>query len=431
MAQKFIVGRPIRGGENFVNRQSELSAIFNRITNGDSVAVVGPPRIGKSSVLKQIQYPVTQRQYLSSEADNLVVVFLDLLSVGADYDSRQFWAEVIRPLRKHPPSPEIIKQIEEAEKHEYGRLYMEDLFDCLHEEGKVLVLLLDEFDRLLVHPNFQEHAFYALLRSLSTHSGSLVCVTATRVSVSYMEAIGRRLLDAGSPVFNHLWTVNLRPFDSAAVQTLINQAVPIFEKEVAFVRNMGGGHPFLLQAVLSCIEGAEGLDRCSAAAQRFYDHVSSQFDDLWTHMDDGTRTTAVILTLVHMGGSALGKDYAFKEIGQVERFGPYLKQLEDLGLAQRAVKGWSLDWENAMIWQGDRWVISSEAFCWWVRDVIIAEVRKPRGYDQWLEGKAYRTFMTQEQWDGLVKNVRSMPEWVGQSIATLATAVFDGWMKGS
>ena len=45
----FIYGRPVFPGE-FIGRQDELNTIFDRISKGESTAVVGEPHIGKSSL---------------------------------------------------------------------------------------------------------------------------------------------------------------------------------------------------------------------------------------------------------------------------------------------------------------------------------------------------------------------------------------------
>ncbi|NIV38115.1 MAG: hypothetical protein GWN58_54485, partial [Anaerolineae bacterium] len=41
----------------------------------------------------------------------------------------------------------------------------------------------------------------------------------------------------------------------------------------------------------------------------------------------------------------------------------------------KAGEGWQFDWENLLLWRGERWTIGTQAFAWWVRDVIIAEER--------------------------------------------------------
>jgi hypothetical protein len=62
---------------------------------------------------------------------------------------------------------------------------------------------MDEFERLLVHPNFQSPDFFALLRSLATRTGGLSLVTSSRMSVAEMNERGRGLLETGSPFFNN------------------------------------------------------------------------------------------------------------------------------------------------------------------------------------------------------------------------------------
>ena len=42
----------------------------------------------------------------------------------------------------------------------------------------------DEFEGLLTHPNFQDAAFFALLRSLATRTRALAIVLASRLSAA-------------------------------------------------------------------------------------------------------------------------------------------------------------------------------------------------------------------------------------------------------
>jgi len=55
MANPFIGYGKVIGGERLVGRQSALDEIFERINrNGGSVAVIGSPRIGKTSLASEV-----------------------------------------------------------------------------------------------------------------------------------------------------------------------------------------------------------------------------------------------------------------------------------------------------------------------------------------------------------------------------------------
>jgi hypothetical protein len=425
MPSPFICGRPVKPRE-FLNREDELRTIFNRLRNGESTVLVGEPHIGKTSLLLKLADQPTQRAYLGSDASRLSVASLDLHPIDACFTPTAFWKEALEPLQEHPGDAATARRLKESVQSDYDRRSLERLFNHLGTQGRRLVLLIDEFERLLSHPNFHDPAFFALLRSLATRTGGLALVTASRLSVAEMNERGRGLLDTGSPFFNNVIEVRLRPFDENTANALLDQASDAFSPDDRrFIRRVAGRHPFLLQAMAATLLETSGDDRHARAAEAFYDRISFHFDDLWRTLDDRTRTTAVILSLVELGGRALGKDFAYGEIEGVEAFGPELRKLAERGLAEQVGKGWQFDTEHLLLWRGERWTVGVQAFAWWVRDVVIAEARRVPAYDEWLANKRYRLLLTQEQWNRLVGTVRNMPEWAVKGIAALARTLFE------
>jgi hypothetical protein len=415
----------VRPGE-FLNREAELRTIFNRLRNGESTAIVGEPHIGKSSLLLQLADAAVQRTYLGGDARCLVISPLDLLPISNDYTPAAFWAELLEPLVEHPGHATTARCLEAAAQAGYERRPLERLFSQLGRQGRRLVLLLDEFERLLTHPDFQTPAFFALLRSLATRTGGLALVTASRFSVTEMNERGRNLLETGSPFFNNAIEVPLRPFDEQTVDVLLSRAGnTLSPDDRRFIRRVAGRHPFLLQAMAAAMIEMTDDDRQVRAAERFYENVSSHFDDLWCALDDRARTTAIILSLVELGKRALGQEFACGEIERTAAFGPELRKLARQGLAEKADEGWQFDWQHLLFWQGERWTVGTQAFAWWVRDVIVAEARRVPTYDEWLTNKRYRFLLTQEQWDWLVNAVRGAPEWAVRGVGTLARALFE------
>ena len=173
----FIYGRPVRANE-FLNRESELRTIFNRLRNGESTAIVGGPRLGKTSLLLKVADKSTQQAYLGDSAQNLLVSTLNLELIGSDLTSAIFWEEALEPLKKLG-GHQITHYLQKAAESDYARRYLERLLHHLGLKGCPLVLLLDDFDQLLSHPNFQEPAFFTFLRSLATRTAGLVLLLAS------------------------------------------------------------------------------------------------------------------------------------------------------------------------------------------------------------------------------------------------------------
>jgi len=424
-SHNFIYGRPVRPGE-FLNRESELQTIFNRLRNGESTAVIGEPHIGKSSLLLQLADSATQRAYLGDNAHSLQISSLDLHPIDSNYTSAAFWKESLEPLREHPRHAVTAQRLKETAQAGYARRSLERFFNHLDQRNQRLVLLLDEFERLLVHSNFQDPAFFALLRSLATRTGGLALVTASRLSVTQMNERGRGLLDTGSPFFNNVIPVRLRPFNEQTVDMLLGRAGETLSLDDRhFIRRVAGRHPFLLQAMAATLVETTSDDRQSRAAETFYERISFHFDDLWHTLDDRTRTTAVILSLVELGKRALGQRFACGEIENTPTFGPELQKLAKRGLAEKVGEGWQFDREHLLLWRGERWTVGAQAFAWWVRDMVIAETRDLSDYEEWLTNKRYRFLLTQEQWDWLVSTACSAPEYALRGVAALGHALFD------
>jgi hypothetical protein len=428
-SRAFIYGRPVRPSE-FLDRKGDLRTVFNRLRHCESTAVVGEPHIGKSSLLLKVADEETRQAYLGDEAQRAITCLMDLHPIGTGFTPEAFWQEALEPLRAVADTVPLTQELSGAALADYGRRPLERLFNALGRAGWSLFLLLDEFEHLLVHPNFQHPAFFALLRSLATRTGGLAIVTTSRMSVVEMNECGRGLLEAGSPFFNNMIEMRLRPFDEVAVGRLLDLAGEEFSQDDRrFVRRVAGRHPFLLQAMAAALAETKGNDRQARSAERFFERITFHFDDLWRTLDDRTRTTAVILSLMELGGQALGQSFAYGEIEKVDAFGPELRKLADRGLAERVGEGWKFDWQHGLLWRGEQWTTGAQAFTWWVRDVIIAEARRVAGYEEWLNNKRYRFVLTQQQWDGLVEAVRNAPGWAARGVGALAQSLFAQLLK--
>ena len=421
----YIYGRPVRPNE-FLGRSSELRAVFNRLRHGESTAIVGDPHIGKTSFLLKVSDLETQKEYLGAAAESMWFTSLDLHPIGNDYDVRSFWEEVLYGLRESPGDSETARLLQKAASSGYARLDLDRLFTNLGNSNRRLVLLLDEFERLLKHRNFQEAAFFALLRSLATRTGGLSLVTASRISVAAMNLIGRGLLETGSPFFNNVIEIRLRALSDTDIDNLLGRAGGALSlSDKRFVCRLAGRNPFLLQAMCGTLLDTEGENRQSRAAEDFYERIAFHFDDLWQTMDDATRTTAVILSLIEFGGRALGSDFSYGEIEKIDAFGPELRKLAERGLVEQVGVGWQFDTEHLLLWRGERWSVSTQVFTWWVRDVAMLGTRQLPSYDEWLENKRYSFLLTQEQWDGLSRVAQKVPEWAVKGVAGLAKSLFE------
>ncbi len=430
---QLVYGRPVRISE-FINREGEIRTIFERIKARESTAIVGEAKIGKTSLLLKLFHPETIRAYLQEKATEYFFVFSDLLPIDPDtYTSINFWNESLEPLSQIG-NPDINIGIEKARAVAFSYGALKSFFDQLSNNHQLtLVLLLDEFDRLLLHPNFKTPQFYSSLRSLATLTSGLIVVTASHLTVEEMNQIGREYIgDDDKNLLNMLVEINLGPFDPVSAGRLLNKGGDLLSTEDRiFIARVAGYHPFFIQALMSCIfEQASNKDsKYEKATEAFYERISAHFEAIWNSLDDNTRTTAVILSLVELNGKARGQKYSFREIEDVDAFGPELNKLKKIGLAEQITEGWQFDVEHLMVWRGQRWTIRMLAFTWWIRDTIIADKRSIPTYNDWLTNKRYRVFLTDQQWNTLNTALKSAPEWAVKGVAGLARTLFDEIIK--
>lgn len=421
----YIYGRPVRPNE-FLGRSAELRAVFNRLYHGESTAIVGDPHIGKTSFLLKVFDPGTQQEYLGPAADNMLFTSLDLHPIGSDYKVRTFWEEALYLLKEEPGDPLTERLLDKAASSGYARLHLDRLFTHLGNSNRKLVLLLDEFERLLKHRNFQDASFFALMRSLATRTGGLSLVTASRISVAALNLIGRGLLDTGSPFFNNVIEIRLRALSDPDIEVLLGRAGEALSlSDQRFVCRLAGRNPFLLQAMCGTLLDMEGENRQAQAAEAFYERIAFHFDDLWQTMDDPTRTTSVILSMLEFRERALGSDFTYGEIEKIDAFGPELRKLAERGLVEQVGQGWQFDTEHLLQWRGERWSVSAQVFTWWVRDVAMLRIRQVPSFDDWLANRRYSYLLSQEQWESLARVGQQVPDWAVKGVGGLAKTLFD------
>lgn len=413
----FIYDRPVRGDE-FVNREREVRGIFNDLYLGVSTVISGEPRIGKTSLLLQVANETIQRDYLGDDVNQFVFIFINLNSVDReDYTPSMFWQEVLSKLGTSGGN--IGDLVEEAATTTYSRRSLNRLFEYLGQQGRRLVLLLDEFEWLLIHPNFQDAMFFGCLRSLAAYTGGLVIVLASRLSVTEMNRIGSRLLGINSALFGYVSERYLGPFDEEAVGLLLERISPSSRQ---FIRRVAGRHPFLLQAMSAILLSTTGNDHLRAS-ERFYKQFAFHFKSLWYSLDQRMRLAALALSLLELSRWTNSK-LNVEELLRGAIFGWQLDELAARGLAEQVGTGGN----SRDVWHPKQWRVGTQAFAWWVRDVLIPASRQeaPLTID---EPYQYRLLLTQAESDWLASIVPNTPEWTGRGAES--RALFEALLGGT
>lgn len=418
----FIYGRSLKPVE-FVGRRREIRTLFDRLINGESTAIVGEPHCGKSSLLAYLASPPTRHEWLGDDADRFLFVETDCHLLPSQSTPQDFWAQVLQPLAIVENHPELNEQLQIVQKSGFGSYSLERLFKLLAQAELHLVLLIDEFDALLHNAGFNSAEFLGSLRTLASRSGSLHLVTASRMDISTLNRRSQELNPYGSPFFNNFVEIMPGPLSQRDVALILRNGqeksgVMFDDRDYAYLMTVGGTHPYRFQVAASALFDAisddlVGTQRYEAANEAFYERSAAHFDDVWGNLDDNARTVLLILALVETGGTTVGKSFAFGEIERVKHFGPELKRLAKLGLAERVGEGWQFDSKRLLLWQDERWRLASQGFVWWVSDVVIAESRKVPKYTEWMNAKSYEGLLTHEQWQMLKSWATKVPMGAG------------------
>lgn len=281
----------------FYDRERETLRALRMLSKRQSVSVIGPRKIGKTSLLFHLCRPQVMRQHGMDPAQHVMVYVNceDLGHLGRKELYALLLGEIADGVAQHgctmdlPQRPVTHLEFERA---------VGEVFD----QGLNLILMFDEFELLSQNPNLGG-AFFSSLRALPTRYG-----------LAYLTSSRRPLLGLPhtadySPFFNIFVPLKLGLFDEAASRALIEAPLDkaqlsLPESTIETVLACGGGHPFFLQVAgfwaleLQEIKGAPLSKRDGALlCQSIRGQVESHFEYYWGHLSPRERFVLAALPL--------------------------------------------------------------------------------------------------------------------------------------
>jgi hypothetical protein len=218
----FFFSGMVQRPENFYGRQAELQRIFGLLGGAQpmSVSVVGPRRIGKSSLL----------WYICQEGPGKLGKEWRFGYVGLDGLGNLTVPRLLRAM-----AAALKERLSEDSYEGFSALV-----DSLVEQKQHLVLCLDEFEAA----GQLGSDFLGYLRGLiSTNKAALVVATERPLEELSQEGV------LTSPFYNIFTRMVLGPMPEAEARELLTQrgTMPFSSDEVATALCQAGGSPFLLQ----------------------------------------------------------------------------------------------------------------------------------------------------------------------------------------
>lgn len=231
----------IRNEADFYNREAEIKQILGLLRNGQSVSLIGPRRIGKSSLLLHLCREKVQAP-LNLAPPQAFFILIDSQEFGGSLPE-----EVYEALLDGLLDAAEAAQIEIKMTHTPGTYRALDrVLHQLSKQGVAVVVLLDEFELLAGNEQLTPY-FFARLRGLTTKYG-----------LAYLTASQRPLYDVtaeeeilSSPFFNIFVTLPIGLFSPEAAKELLrtrlqNTEYSFSDALVDYLVWLVGPHPFFL-----------------------------------------------------------------------------------------------------------------------------------------------------------------------------------------
>ena len=250
----FIYGVPVPPSR-FVGRQREVRTIFDQSAGPalGSVAINGEHRIGRTSLLHYVVDPDIAEGW-GVTPDCYILLYLDCQSISG-FTPTRFWRRVLGLLPRWPGDEGPSEAIERLlSQEEIACSDLDAVLDGVHENGRKLVLLLDEFEWAIRTDMEEDLAttrdFLSGLRALIGRvPRALSLVVATREP---LEALCRPIKFIGSPFHTIFVSLSLKPFTREEAEELIDKylkgtGVEFSKEDRDFVYKVSKGHPYWLQ----------------------------------------------------------------------------------------------------------------------------------------------------------------------------------------
>ncbi|MBI4199166.1 MAG: ATP-binding protein [Chloroflexi bacterium] len=331
VSNPFAYGSPVSSPGRFFGRRAEVDQVFSRLRNPEfeSTSVVGPRRMGKTSLLQHITHPDVVRQN-GLDPDTHLMLYVDLQMVDPTVTPTRLYQHILRRMSAQVQDPEAKARLREVSGFDAIDTYdLADAFDVVDQRGLRIVLLMDEFEHVGTNANFGPEFYYGL-RSLAIHH-NLALVTASQndlVDLSRSDAV------RSSPFFNIFATMHLQPFSPAEIQELLRvylagSEVGFGEEEVRYIWNAAGGIPFLLQMAASKVFKAHQVvqdeaRRLQAVEADFETEAYPHLRAYWDEAAPEEMALLALLALLEVQAEARGSRWTLPQLGGWCRKAPSL-----------------------------------------------------------------------------------------------------------
>lgn len=290
MNNPYISRGPVRIPEMFFGREHELQEIAAFLAGNQSVSMIGPRKIGKTSLLFHLLRPEIWPTIGLDERNLFIYLDCEVLGEGGHAEIfGQFAAEMAAALdeRGLPPEPALETALTRP-----TRLSFEAAVRKLNQRGLRVVLILDEFERLSTNSALDVNFFNALRSAAGRYQ--LAFITASARPLIELTYSGRSQEILSSPFFNIFAPLFLGLLSREESLALIREPAahagrPFPEESQAFIYELAGGHPLALQ--VACFHAWRAAGDHAAIEQQTLQELEAHFQYAWHNLTPAEQET--------------------------------------------------------------------------------------------------------------------------------------------
>jgi hypothetical protein len=279
----FQAGPPVYG-ERFFGRRHLLDTMRALALTGTSVLLVGERRIGKSSLLLQLEHLSRVNRDHSAPTDPIRI-----MARTYDVDEASAVVEVARQIAKCPDlNPGLRKELEPFVEGKLGISEFLHFLRSLRERNYQVTLLYDD-----INDRIRDSGRLGLLLRLVATEGHIVIIASSFVVINVLQE--RSGIDSPWPNFFRTQYVSLLSREDSIDLLKTNSEKsgrPFHDAEITFLINVFGDYPYELQ--LAGVNAFTHVDFArvprAKRAERLVDAAQRSIEDLYEYWDSRMRS---------------------------------------------------------------------------------------------------------------------------------------------
>ncbi|NOR78811.1 MAG: hypothetical protein GQ523_10465 [Methanophagales archaeon] len=359
--------RPVKG-ERFINRQELLDEMISELRDVESTtgyALYGKRRIGKTSVLKEVQRRLESEHKIVTVYFSVwdliefsVVEFCQRLSMdiidayrpylGLKYKAKELFQTPLTMLRKLLDSSELKIVYNElefliAKKRDIDKnLLVENALDLpeklARSTGTKCILMIDEFPSISELKSDSNKIGETIIKKMRTIFENWERTTLC-ISGSIRSTMKLSVLSSTSPFYRQLIIKEVKPFEREYTKELLSGDIEITEEGVDEIHNFSTGIPFYIQFIGKMLERRKGasVELIKALEEEF---LLEEGDILFKEEFDNLSSKERLIAINIAKGCHTPKAIASAVGDNISNVNQFLTYLEQKGYVLKREKGY-------------------------------------------------------------------------------------------